>query len=66
MKGSDATGLDHGLSAGLDGNGVRYVQSPTEIVMAYEMIHESRVIHPGNPPKAPRGGGQGQGVPEPG
>jgi len=29
----------------LYGNGVRFVQSPTEIVMTYEMIHDSRVIY---------------------
>jgi hypothetical protein len=35
----------------LYGNGVRFVQSPTEIVMTYEMIHDSRVIYLDGRPK---------------
>jgi hypothetical protein len=38
-------GVPGSISPVLYGNGVRFVQSPTEIVMTYEMIHESRVIH---------------------
>ena len=45
-------GVPGSINAVLYGNGVRFVQSPTEILMTYEMIHESRVIHLGNP--APR------------
>jgi hypothetical protein len=45
-------GVPGSVTPVLYGNGVRFVQSPTEVVMTYEMIHESRVIHLGNP--APR------------
>ena len=38
-------GVPGSVSAVLYGNGVRFVQSPTEIVMTYEMIHDSRVIY---------------------
>ena len=38
-------GVPNSISPVLYGNGVRFVQSPNEIVMTYEMIHESRVIH---------------------
>ena len=47
-------GVPGSVTPVLYGNGVRFVQSPTEVVMTYEMIHESRVIHLGNPaPRAP-------------
>jgi hypothetical protein len=47
-------GVPGSVTPVLYGNGVRFVQSPTEVVMTYEMIHESRVIHLGNQaPKAP-------------
>jgi hypothetical protein len=50
-------GVPGSVNAVLYGNGVRFVQSPTEIVMTYEMIHESRVIHLGSaPPRAPAHG----------
>ena len=45
-------GVPGSVNAVLYGNGVRFVQSPSEIVMTYEMIHESRVIHLGNTPPA--------------
>jgi hypothetical protein len=38
-------GVPGSINPVLYGNGVRFVQSPTEIVMTYEMIHESRIIH---------------------
>ena len=38
-------GVPGSISPVLYGNGVRFVQSPTEVVMTYEMIHESRIIH---------------------
>ena len=46
-------GVPGSVTPVLYGNGVRFVQSPTEVVMTYEMIHESRVIHLGTPPQAP-------------
>ncbi|HET9360836.1 MAG TPA: hypothetical protein VFO58_13890 [Vicinamibacterales bacterium] len=50
-------GVPGSVNAVLYGNGVRFVQSPTAIVMTYEMIHESRVIHLGSaPPRAPAHG----------
>jgi hypothetical protein len=44
-------GVPGSINAVLYGNGVRFVQSPTKVVMTYEMIHESRVIHLDNPPR---------------
>ena len=44
-------GVPGSINAVLYGNGVRFVQSPSEIVMTYEMIHESRIIHLDNPPR---------------
>jgi len=44
-------GVPGSVNAVLYGNGVRFVQSPTTLVMTYEMIHESRVIHLDNPPE---------------
>jgi hypothetical protein len=38
-------GVPGSISPVLYGNAVRFVQSPTEVVMTYEMIHESRIIH---------------------
>jgi hypothetical protein len=47
-------GVPGSVTPVLYGNGVRFVQSPTEVVMTYEMIHESRIIHLGStPPRAP-------------
>jgi hypothetical protein len=46
-------GVPNSISPVLYGNGVRFVQSPHEIVMTYEMIHESRVIHLDNRPRPP-------------
>jgi len=37
----------------LYGNGVRFAQSPNEVVVTYEMIHDSRVIHLDNRPHVP-------------
>jgi hypothetical protein len=44
-------GVPGSISAVLYGNGVRFVQSPSEIVMTYEMIHDSRVIYLDNRPR---------------
>jgi hypothetical protein len=44
-------GVPGSVTPVLYGNGVRFVQSPTEVVMTYEMIHESRVIHLDNRPR---------------
>jgi hypothetical protein len=38
-------GVPGSVNAVLYGNGVRFVQAPDKIVMTYEMVHESRVIH---------------------
>ena len=38
-------GVPGSISAVLYGNGFRIVQSPSEIVLTYEMIHESRIVH---------------------
>jgi hypothetical protein len=38
-------GVPGSISAVLYGNGFRIVQSPTEVVLTYEMIHESRIVH---------------------
>jgi hypothetical protein len=38
-------GVPGSISAVLYGNGFRIVQSPSEVVLTYEMIHESRVVH---------------------
>ena len=43
-------GVPGSITPVLYGNGVRFVQSPSEIVMTYEMIHESRVIPLDNRP----------------
>ena len=43
----------------LYGNGVRFVQSPTEVVMTYEMIHDSRVIYLDNRPHVRRRSSRG-------
>ena len=37
-------GIGSGTGAAIYGNGIRIVQSPTEIAITYEMIHETRVI----------------------
>jgi hypothetical protein len=46
-------GTPNSITPVLYGNGARVVQSPTEIVFTYEMIHESRVIHLDNRPRPP-------------
>ena len=46
-------GVPGSISAVLYGNGVRFVQSPSEIVMTYEMIHDSRVIYTDGRPMPP-------------
>jgi hypothetical protein len=46
-------GVPNSITPVLYGNGSRLVQSPGEVVMTYEMIHESRVIHLDNPPRPP-------------
>ena len=38
-------GVPGSISAVLYGNGFRIVQSPSEVVLTYEMIHETRVVH---------------------
>jgi hypothetical protein len=43
-------GVPGSISAVLYGNGFRIVQSPSEVVLTYEMIHESRVVHLDNRP----------------
>jgi hypothetical protein len=44
-------GVPDSITPVLYGNGVRFVQSPTEVAMTYEMIHDSRVIHLDNRPR---------------
>jgi hypothetical protein len=44
-------GVPNSITPVLYGNGVRFVQSPNEIVMTYEMIHDSRVIYLDNRPR---------------
>lgn len=39
-----ALGIRTGMGALIYGNGIRIVQSPSEIAITYEMIHETRVI----------------------
>ena len=46
-------GVPGSITPVLYGNGARFVQSPTEVVMTYEMIHESRVIHLDNRARPP-------------
>jgi hypothetical protein len=37
-------GINRGMGAAIYGNGIRVAQSPTEVTITYEMIHETRVI----------------------
>jgi hypothetical protein len=37
-------GINRGMGAAIYGNGIRVFQSPTEVTITYEMIHETRVI----------------------
>ena len=37
-------GINRGMGAVIYGNGIRIFQSPTEVTITYEMIHETRVI----------------------
>ena len=39
-----ALGINRGMGAAIYGNGIRVFQSPSEITITYEMIHETRVI----------------------
>ena len=39
-----ALGIKEGMGALIYGNGIRVVQSPSEVSITYEMIHETRVI----------------------
>jgi hypothetical protein len=39
-----ALGISRGMGAAIYGNGIRVFQSPTEVTITYEMIHETRVI----------------------
>jgi hypothetical protein len=48
-------GVPGSISAVLYGNGFRIVQSPSEVVLTYEMIHESRVIPLDNRPRVGSG-----------
>jgi hypothetical protein len=46
-------GVPGSISAVLYGNGFRVVQSPSEVVFTYEMIHETRVVPLDNRPRLP-------------
>ena len=48
-------GVPGSISAVLYGNGFRIVQSPTEVVFTYEMIHETRVVPLDNRPRLNQG-----------
>jgi hypothetical protein len=37
-------GMNRGMGAAIYGNGIRIAQSPNEVMITYEMIHETRVI----------------------
>jgi hypothetical protein len=37
-------GMNRGMGSAIYGNGIRVFQSPTEVTITYEMIHETRVI----------------------
>ncbi len=39
-----ALGINRGMGAAIYGNGIRIVQSPSEVAITYEMIHETRTI----------------------